>query len=302
MRTYCLIIFSLLITCSCRRTIENSDKKKPLSKAEIAVWRKRALAEAEKNRGIRGVLDVSKDTILLLRQSYGIELSTNRGKTWTWLAKDVFRFDEFTVDDKGIMWGVERWKGIHEPSYCRMYSSADRGQTWNRYELKPLRFFPYHIHSMPHRPLEMSNLWDDKVYRLEGNNPLFRWQFIKQLPNDESRSTEDKRNPYFTIREKEYEQLCVKRKNGLIDTLVDFKNVYEIKQIENYNNMIYVAGLLPDYNSSYFAIIKNERLLKEFTVPGFDLNITRTSLGRIYLTSSAGAFLFAKNSVVPVFK
>ncbi|RZK09718.1 MAG: hypothetical protein EOO43_21000 [Flavobacterium sp.] len=113
-----------------------------LETSEIKIRWEQLRAAEEKYPGIRGVFDVSVDTIVLLRHSLGIEVSSDRGMSWIWLAKDINRFNEFTIDDKGLMWGLELWIGIHEPSYCRMHSLQDKGKTWKSYELDAQKFFP----------------------------------------------------------------------------------------------------------------------------------------------------------------
>jgi hypothetical protein len=121
------------------------------------------------------------------------------------------------------------------------------------------------------------------------------------LPNSEGDSADHKEESYFTINEKGYEQLCVKRKNGLADTLVDFKKVFDIKSMVINKNLIYVTGILTDYRTSYFAVIKNERIFKEFTLPGIELTVSKTPLNHIYLSNSRGAFLYTKNRLVHVY-
>lgn len=287
--------------CSCQRTSKKNSNNEHRKRQIKTSWKQR-LAEAEKDHTIHSAFDVSKDTIILLRRSIGIELSPDKGKSWIWLAKNIFRFDEFSIDDKGVMWGLERWKGIHESSYCRMHSSLDMGKTWKSYELNTNKFFPYHICSMPRTPLEVSDFWDKKLYRLEGSNPLAQWRFIKQLPNHDNDIADLSVGPYSISRENENNKLYVKRQNGLTDTLMSFTKAYNIYSIEISKDLIYVAGSSANDQGSYFAVIRNERLLRDFTIPGFDLNLTRTPLGRIYLTNSEGAFLYTKDTLVHLYK
>jgi len=299
MKPYLLTTF-LLLALSCQRStnVPNEPQTVRVQKPK-AVWQ-HYLEEAEKDHEIHGAFDISKDTIVLLRRSIGIELSTNRGKSWTWLGKKIFRIDEFTVDDKGVWWGLERWKGIHEPSYCRIHTSSNRGKTWNTFQLNPQKFFPYHISSNAHQPLEIMNFWDKKVYRQSGIDPRFGWHYVKQLLNKDNLIEDISAGKYFINRLNN--KLYVKRANGNTDTLLSFPKAWDIYNIAKKKEMIYVDGPLSEGTNSYFAVIKGERLLKEFTVPGDDVNLTITPFNHIYLTSTTGAYEFRNNKLIQIFK
>ena len=147
MKTYYLLFLSLLLI-SCKRELSSAKQvPRKLSQDSLKHLWQQQLAEAEKDHTIYSAVELTKDTIILLRRSVGLEFSTNGGKTWKWIAKQFFRIDELTVDDKGIWWALERWKGIHEPSYCRMYKSIDNGKVWQEYTFNTSVFFPYHIYS-----------------------------------------------------------------------------------------------------------------------------------------------------------
>jgi len=302
MKPYCLF-FLLVSLFSCHRgnpkvynSSSNQDrvsnsKLKPLS------W-ERELTEAKKDHEIYGAFQLSNDTIILLRRSIGIELSANRGKTWQWLGKSIYGINEFTVDDKGRWWGLERWKGIHESSYCRIHKSMDLGKTWEEYTFSTEVFFPYHISSNPHQPLSVT-LWNNKVYTLQGSDPRHDWKYVKQLAKKEYLSDIFVKN-YFVSRKNN--KLYVKRTNGRTDTLTSFIKAWDIYQIEKYKNVIYVAGSTAEGNNSYFATVVNEHLLRDFTVPGVDINMTKKSFNRIILTSTLGAYLFQNDKLVHIFK
>ena len=295
--------FILLTTiCSCRRS-DKVGMSLPITKPKdnSILWEQR-FVEAQKDHEIYGAFDVSADTTILLRRQLGIELSPDRGKTWIWLAKKIFRIDEFTIDDKGTWWGLERWKGIHEPSYCRIHFSEDAGKTWETVEFNTGILFPYHICSKPCHPLEISDFWTKKMYRPLSNKPLGHWQFLKQLPNHDNDIVDLSVENYFVSSENYLNKLYVKRKNGSIDTLVSFPKAYNIYDIQKYENVIYVAGPSATGDNSYFAEIKNERLSREFTVSGVDLSLTRTRFDHLYLTSSDGAFQYKKGILIHIFK
>lgn len=268
-------------------------EKKPTTLKDIP-------AQTEKDHEIYGAFQISKKTIILLRCSNGIELSNDKGKTWKWLGKKIWGLNEFTVDNKGIWWGLERWKGIHEPSYCTIHKSTDLGKTWIGYTFNPGIFFPYHINSKPFEKLSITNYWDNKIYELEGNDPQHHWKYIKQLAKDDELSDLSVEN-YYISRANDNNKLYVKRGNGKTDTLLSLTKAYNIYYIQKYKNIIYVAGP-KDGNDSYFAIIVNEHLIKEFTIPGGDLNMSVKAFNRIILTSTEGAFLLQDNKLTHIFK
>jgi len=303
MKPYYLSIL-LIIICSCRKNSppkDNSNKKNYQAGLRLKhiTW-EQELKEAEKDHEIYDIVELSKDTIILLRHSIGIELSTNGGKTWQWLGKKIFRLDELTVDNKGIWWGLERWKGIHEPSYCIMDRSFDRGKTWDRFIFHPLLFFPYHIYSKPHEQLAITNFGDNKVFSLSGSDPQHNWRCIKQLPEKDLLAEISIEN-YFVSRDNDNNKLYVKRKSGKVDTLMSFTNAYNIYYIEKTKNKIYVAGTTPDGINSYFGYIVNEHMLKNWIVPGGDVNMIKTQMGHIFLTCATGAYLFKNNQLIQIF-
>lgn len=297
---YAIFFFFITSTSSC---LSNSKKKIALPKGESqAAWWRRILIRAEKDREIYGAFDVSEDTIVLLRRSVGIELSADDGKTWKWLGKTIYRIDEFTIDDKGIWWGLERWMGIHEPSYCRMHSSNDAGKTWITYEFNTSIFFPFHINSKPHRPLEVIDGWSKKIHRLTGNDASQNWRFIKQLPDNDNDITDLSVRNYFISSDNGHNKLYVKRPNGTTDTLASFTKADNLYKMQMDKNTIYVAGPDTSGKDSYFAVIKNEKLLREFTISGGDINLTKTQFNHIYLTSTDGAYQYKNSAIVNIYK
>ncbi len=302
MKPYCYLSILFLLTISSCIRIGNSDFSSDGSNSKFkAVSWEKMLVQAEKDHEIYGAFELSNDSIILLRRSVGIELSTDQGKTWKWLGKKIFRIDEFTVDNNGVWWGLERWKGIHEPSYCRLHKSTDLGKTWESYMFYPSVFFPYHIFSKPHQPLAVTNFGDNKVFILSGNDPRHHWQYVKQLPKSEH-FADVSVGEYSVSRDNDNNKLYVKRKTGKVDTLLSFTKAYNIYKIEKASNVIYVAGPATNGIDSYFAVIKNEHLLKEFTVPGGDINLIKTQLGHIFLTSTTGAYLLQHNQLISIFK
>ncbi len=295
-------IFFLFIT-SISSCLSSDKKTITLPKEEDrATWWAHILKRAEKDHEIYGAFDISKDTIVLLRRSVGIELSADGGKTWKWLGKTIYRMDEFTVDNKGVWWGLECWKGIHEPSYCRMHSSADAGKTWTTYEFNTNIFFPFHINSKPGQPLEVIDGWSKKVSRLSGEDASHNWQYIKQLPDHDNNIADISAGNYFISNDNDHNKLYVKRQNGKTDTLMSFTKAYNIYEMEMSKNTIYVAGPDTSGKNSYFGVIKNEKLLREFNVPGGDIHLIKTRFDHIYLTSTDGAYQYKNNSIITIYR
>jgi hypothetical protein len=297
MKTYSLFIF-LLVIYSCHRAepkikmAANTTRLKCLSRQQY-------LIQAQKDREIYGAFELSRDSIILLRRSVGIELSINSGKSSQWLAKDIANINEFTVDDKGVWWGLEYWIGIHESSYCRLHKSVDRGKTWSDYIFNTSVFFPTHIYSKVHMALAITNFSDNKIYQLSGNDPQHNWRNIKQLPKKDELADISVEN-YFVSRANN--KLYVKRINGKIDTLMGFPKAWDIYNIEKNKNKIYIAGPKGDNSDdSYFAIILNERLLKEYIIPGGDVNIILGKSGRVFITSTTGAYLLQGTHLSHIF-
>jgi hypothetical protein len=296
----CNLFFLLLfIFSSCHGNFvkvvntKTGENHKPLSREQI-------LDSAAKDHEIYGAVQLSEDTIILIRRSLGFELSTDRGKTWEWKGKD-FEINEFTEDDKGIWWGLDVWKGIHEPSYCRMHKSTDGGKSWSDCTFNPLVFFPYHVYSNPHQPLEVTNFWDNKVYKLSGSDPHHHWQYVKQIPKEDE-FADISVGDYFVSRENDDNKLYVKGKNGSADTLIHFVKAYNIYFIKKMGNVIYVAGPAEDGDNSYFAVIVNGHILKDYIIQGAGLDITLTPFHQLILTCSTGAYFYKDNRLTHAFK
>jgi hypothetical protein len=296
-----LLIFSLLIFFSCKQkraedvrinTTLVKPKVKPLSREQ---W----LLKAEKDRSIYGVVELSKDQIVLIRRLSGLEFSVDRGRTWRWIAKDVSGIREFTVDDKGTWWALSYWIGIHEASYCYLYKSLDKGKTWVGYEFNTSVFFPRDIYSDPGRPLGITNYHDDKVYILSGSDPQHNWRPAKQLP-DHNKRTDISVENYFINGSNN--TLYAKRSNGETDTLTSFPKASQIYQIEKVNNVIYVVGSSFGNDDLYFATIKNEHEIKEYASFPPTSHMKKTQFGHIYLISYEGAYRFKNGKLIHIFK
>jgi hypothetical protein len=298
-----LLLTFLVMVCSCKQNKSflkaGADTSNGGTKSK-QVWEK-YLKEAKKDHEIYHAYELSDDTIFLLRRSIGMELSIDGGKKWEWIGKQIPRLDEFTIDDRRIWWGLVRWKGIHEPSRCFLWKSTDSGVTWKIYTFNPNVFFPYHFYSNTHEPLAITNYWDNKVYLLKGADPQHNWHYIKQIDQIDPLS-DISINPYFVSRENDDNKLYVKRKNGIIDTLLHFKNAYNIYYVEKDKEVIYAAGAAENGEDSYFAIIKKEHLDKEFTLPGGDLEMKKTNLNHILLCGMSGAYILKKDSLIHIYK
>ncbi|MDT3401874.1 hypothetical protein [Mucilaginibacter terrae] len=298
------LLFLFLSIVSCKRNISlpKQEPEPKLNRDSLKILWDIQLAEAKEDRTIYSAVELSKDTIILLRRSIGLEYSTNGGKTWKWIAKNIFRIDELTIDDKGIWWALERWKGIHEASYCRMYKSANEGKTWTEYTFNTSVFFPYHFYSKPHQTLAISTQFENTVYQLSGTNPRRNWQFIKIQPNDNQTNTVSAGK--YSIHDSEYDDaLCVDRGKYSIDTLIRFTKAYRIYYIEQKKDHLFVAGPAKGGMDLYFAVISNEKIKKEIILPeGVDFEMQKSQLGNIILTGSSGAYVYKNNELKQIYK
>lgn len=269
---------------------------KKFTKAQI-------LKGAAKNHQIYDCLEISKNVIILIRRSHGLELSVDNGRTWEWIGKELPAINEITVDDKGVWWALERWKGIHESSYSVIIKSTDFGKTWKQYVFDTSVFFPYHIYSKPHEPLAITTFSDNKVYRQFGADVQKDWKFIKQLSKEDDFAEVSAGN-YHITRKNDDNKLYVKRKGGVADTLMDFKKAYNIYDIKKVKNKLFIAGPSGggDYDNSYFAIITYENKRKEFKIPGVDLNIRVTQSNRVFLLCSSGAYRLDGDKLNHIYK
>ena len=76
-----------------------------------------------------------------------------------------------------------------------------------------------------------------------------------------------------------------------------FTKAYRIYEIEQNKNQLFVAGPAKGGMDLYFAVIKDEKILKEIIVPGGDFEMQKSELGNIILTGSSGAYIY-KNGVL----
>jgi len=300
MKAYHLVL--LLLFVSCKRDISSGKQpERKLSQDSLKILWAQQLAESKKDHTIYSAVELSKDSIFLLRRSVGLEYSTNGGKTWKWIAKNIFRIDELTVDDKGIWWALERWKGIHEASYCRMYKSTNEGKTWKMYTFNTSIFFPYHIYSKPHQKLAISTQFENTVYQLLGTDPRHNWQFVKKQRDDNQHNVVSAGN--YSIQVSGYDDaLCVNRNDKTVDTLIRFTKAYRIYYIEHKKNQLFLAGPAKQGMDLYFAVIKDEKIQKEIFLSGGDCQMQKSQLGNIILTGSSGAYIYKNDALKHIYK
>jgi len=96
---------------------------------------------------VQDLLPIKGDTLIAVKGHGGLAVTTDAGKQWKSLhdqpQKPDFLFIKYlTIDQHHVLWGLDSWVGIHEPSYSRLAYSTDFGQTWIRQAFDTHTFFP----------------------------------------------------------------------------------------------------------------------------------------------------------------
>src|ERR1043165_6307744 len=76
---------------------------------------------------IRDLVAVNGDTLIAADWEKGCIVTYDAGKHWTPTAPNT-HFKKMTVDNKGVVWAIDSWIGIHEEDHSRIYRSADGGK------------------------------------------------------------------------------------------------------------------------------------------------------------------------------
>lgn len=251
--------------------------------------------ETTKDNVINDVVDISKDTIIAVKHSRGLLLTTNGAKTW----RDIFPDQltkESTIDDHGVVWAFDSWKGIHEASYSRLSGSTNLGKTWNKAEFDINKFFPLHIYSKPHEPLCIITR-DYKIYRLTGKNLYTDWKFTDSIPRQE-----EFLNPYYVIPYDidNYDTLKLLRKvNHVTDTLLTLNNAGDVSNMIKVKDTLFLAGNTKDHKA-YFASVTLNKKYKEYKVAGKFACVKQGRQGHIWVYGDAGLYLKVKNNLIKI--
>jgi hypothetical protein len=130
------------------------------------------------------LLPVGGDTLIAVKWQGGLAVTTDAGKHWKELhdqrnKPDFVYFKYLTIDQHHILWGLDSWSGIHEPSYSRLAYSIDFGETWTWQEFDTHTFFPYEFYSQPGQALQVVT-YQGKVHQLQDRIGK-QWEVIQAI-------------------------------------------------------------------------------------------------------------------------
>ena len=133
---------------------------------------------------VHDLLPVNSDTLIAVKWNGGIAVTTDAGNHWKGLhdqrKKPDFLFIKYlTIDQHHVLWGLDSWKGIHEPPYSRLAYSDDFGVTWTWQKFDTHAFFPYELYSHPGQALQVVT-YDGKVYQIQDRAGK-KWEFIQGI-------------------------------------------------------------------------------------------------------------------------
>jgi len=233
---------------------------------------------------IQDLLPINGDTLIAAKWYGGLIITYDAGKNWQVLAPDML-FKKMTVDNKGVLWGIDSWRGIHEGDYSRLYKSTDKGRTWKETVFNTEKFFPLEITSKPNTPLRIITN-DKKEYTLTGKNPLLDWKYVST-----NLEWEDE------IREGNFKILRRSKEGALLrltsnwDTIFTFKRLYAF-DLHIRQDTVYVVGGVGGNANAYFAYLTIDKQLKEFPIEGMQAyGIREDKKGRIWMFSTEGIYL-----------
>lgn len=103
----------------------------------------------ENHNPVHDLLPISGDTLIAAKWYGGMVLTYNAGKTWKFLSPDLL-IKTMTIDNKGVLWGMDSWQGIHESDYSRLHKSINNGKARMATAFDTQKFFPLEIFSSPH--------------------------------------------------------------------------------------------------------------------------------------------------------
>jgi hypothetical protein len=236
---------------------------------------------------ITGILDISKDTILLVKSYKTLLLTTNFGKTWKDISPRMIIYD-VTIDHLGVLWINSTGGGIHEPKYSYYLNSIDSGKHWNTISWDPDKFWPVHILSKPHQPLKVIT-GENKIFQLTGTDVKKDWRYLDSLEEDELPFQSEQAPPYYIDSYWPGHMKLYKKQNGEADTLAHLDSLYSVGNIEKYGKNVYVAGSGPEvngvYKEAYLAILSHKRNLKKYTLPGHYAYVKIGYKGRVWVNT-----------------
>jgi hypothetical protein len=238
----------------------------------------------ESHHPVQDLLPINGDTLIAAKWYGGLMITYDAGKTWLVLSPDIL-FKTMTVDNKGVLWGMDSWRGIHEGDYSHLYKSADKGKTWKKTVFDTKKFFPLEIVSKPNTPLRIITN-DKKEYTLIGNNPLIDWKYASTNLGWEDEIKEGN----FKILRRGKEGALLKLAS-IWDTIYTFKKLYAF-DLHIKEDTVFVVGGVGGNANAYFAYLTKEKQVKEFPIQGMQAyGIREDNKGRIWMFSTEGVYL-----------
>jgi hypothetical protein len=242
------------------------------------------------NHPVQDLLPINGDTLIAAKWYGGLMITYDAGKNWQVLSADML-FKTMTIDNKGVLWGIDSWRGIHERDYSRLYKSIDKGKTWIETVFDTQKFFPLEIISKPHTPLHIIT-GDKKEYALSGKNQLIDWKYISTNSEWENEIREGS----FKILRKG-KQGALLRLTASWDTIYTFKKLYAF-DLHVKRDTIYIVGAIGGNANAYFAYLTKDNQLREFTIEGMQAyGIREDKKGRIWMFSTEGVYLLTNDKL-----
>ncbi|MCA8832651.1 WD40/YVTN/BNR-like repeat-containing protein [Hymenobacter pini] len=177
---FAVTLFLLAVSCTTRQ--ESERQQKEALPSEVLIFTEPA---RNQNGGVSDLLPVGADTLIAVKHGGGLALTTDGGTHWQHLHDreshlDFVFFKSLTIDEQGVLWGLDSWGGIHEVDYARLMLSTDFGKTWFKHEFDPQIFFPYSIYSQPSQRLQVVT-YSGTVYQLQDQIGS-AWRPVQHLP------------------------------------------------------------------------------------------------------------------------
>lgn len=244
---------------------------------------------------IMDLLAVNGDTLIGVKWGKGIVITTDGGKTWIDKPNEP-SIKEITIDNKGILWGLNSWIGIHEESYSRLMYSKDFGTTWETIEFKVNEFFPLTIYSKPHENLEITS-FENKIYKLTGNNYKTNWTFVDSI------NVQDQKFIYaLPYKISERRELMKQTNKGTWDTLIKIPEISIPSEMIFSKNTLYIAAGGDGGYKAYFATFTNDSTLKRYEMEGSNaLGVIKDTKDRIWTFGVGGIYVLQKDKLMKMY-
>ncbi len=162
--------------------MDNSPEGRKLKRERDSVY-----YEEEKKRfpsSTYDLLPINSDTLIAATRHNGIIRTSDGGRTWTSLSSPG-TISKLTLDDKGQIWGLYSWQGIHEADRSVLFYSSDLGATWQPNELDTKTIFPAGFYSQYGDKLKVID-YNNKIYWLTNNHDDLKWELIDSLKEEQN--------------------------------------------------------------------------------------------------------------------